>query len=295
MTSDNSIQTFHGGRWQAGSVPIMKSADHATWLGTLVFDGARFFDGVSPDLEPHCARVNRSAVALGMNPTHDTAAIVDRVHEGLKLFPADAAIYIRPMYWSTEHGDGFISADPESTDFALCLQSIPMPAIDVSATLTTTRFCRPTLDVATVDAKAACLYPNNARMIREAISKGFSNALVTDQLGNVAETATSNVFMVRDGEALTPIPNGSFLNGITRQRIITLLRDAGVVVHETTLSLDDFRAADEIFLSGNLAKVTPVTRFDDVSYEIGPISKLARQSYMDWARLAQDNNAIRSA
>ena len=295
MTSDNSIQTFHGGSWQAGSVPVMKSADHATWLGTLVFDGARFFDGVCPDLEPHCVRVNKSAIALGMNPVLESAAIVDRVHEGLKLFPADAAIYIRPMYWSTGHGDGFISADPESTDFALCLQSIPMPPSDVSVSLTTTRFCRPTLDVATVDAKAACLYPNNARMIREAIAKGFSNALVTDQLGNVAETATSNVFMVRDGEVFTPIPNGSFLDGITRQRVIFLLREAGVVVHETSLSLDDFRVADEVFLTGNLAKVTPVNCFDDVRFEIGPMSKLARESYMDWAHATQDNNALRSA
>ena len=132
-------------------------------------------------------------------------------------------------------------------------------------------------------------------MIREAIAKGFSNALVTDQLGNVAETATSNVFMVRDGEVFTPIPNGSFLNGITRQRVIVLLREAGVVVHETSLSLDDFRVADEVFLTGNLAKVTPVNCFDDVRFEIGPMSKLARESYMDWAHATQDNNALRSA
>lgn len=295
MATQNNIQTFHNGRWQAGSVPIMKSADHATWLGTLVFDGARYFDGVCPDLEPHCVRVNRSAMALGMQPVHDTATIVEQVHEGLKLFPADAAIYIRPMYWSTGHGDGFISADPDSTDFALCLHAIPMPAVDATATLTTTRFNRPTLDVATVDAKAACLYPNNARMIREAIAKGFTNALVTDQLGNVAETATSNVFMVRDGEVFTPVPNGSFLNGITRQRIMALLRAAGVVVHEKTLSLDDFHGADEIFLSGNLAKVTPVTRFDDSHYEIGPVTKLARESYMDWARSCDTSTAVRSA
>lgn len=262
----------------------MRSADHGTWLGTLVFDGARQFDGVTPDLEAHCDRVNRSAQSLGMNPSLSTAAIIERVHEGLAEFDKSAAVYIRPMYWSTGYGDGFISADPESTDFCLCLQEIPMPAADASATLATTRFSRPTQDVATVDAKAACLYPNNARMIREAIAKGFSNALVCDTLGNVAESATSNVFMVRDGEVFTPIPNGTFLNGITRQRIIGLLQENGLKVHESCLTYADFHEADEVFLTGNIAKVTPVVAFENTTYDSGPVSKLAREAYMDWAK-----------
>ncbi len=284
MATDNSILTFHDGLWQQGSVPVMRSADHGTWLGTLVFDGARQFEGVCPDLEPHCERVNQSALSLGMQPSLSTDAIVDRVHEGLKQFDKAAAIYIRPMYWSTGYGEGFISADPESTDFCLCLQEIPMPDIANSARLTTTRFTRPTLDVATVNAKAACLYPNNARMMREAFSKGFTNALVCDSLGNVAESATSNIFMVRDKEVFTPVPNGSFLNGITRQRIIALLREAGTVVHETCLQPADFHQADEVFLTGNLAKVTSVTAFDHTKYEIGPIATQAREAYMGWAR-----------
>lgn len=283
MSTENPILTFHDERWQQGSVPVMRSADHGTWLGTLVFDGARQFDGVSPDLRAHCERVNRSALSLGMTPTLSTDAIIERVHEGLAQFDKSAAIYIRPMYWSTGYGDGFISADPDSTDFCLCLQEIPMPSSTISATLTTTVYSRPTLDVATVNAKAACLYPNNARMIREAFSKGFTNALVCDSLGNVAESATSNVFMVRDGEVFTPIPNGSFLDGITRQRIISVLRQSGVVVHECCLQLEDFHQADEVFLTGNLAKVTPVTAFDNTQYEIGPIATQARTSYMDWA------------
>lgn len=284
MSTDNPILTFHNGEWQKGSVPVMRSADHATWLGTLVFDGARQFDGVVPDLEAHCERVNHSASSLCMNPTLSTAAIVERVHEGLSQFHKDAAIYIRPMYWSTGYGDGFIAADPDSTDFCLCLQEIPMPPAANAARLTTTQFHRPTLDVATVNAKAACLYPNNARMMREAVSKGFTNALVCDTLGNVAESATSNVFMVRDGEVFTPVPNGTFLDGITRRRIMRLLREAGVEVHETVLRIEDFHAADEVFLTGNLAKVTPVIAFDDTQYEIGAVTQQARSAYMDWAR-----------
>lgn len=265
-------------------MPVMGSADHGTWLGTLVFDGARQFDGVAPDLRAHCERVNRSALSLGMNPTMSVDDIVACVIEGLSLFDQDAAIYIRPMYWSTGYGDGFISADPDSTAFCLCLQQIPMPDEQSSARLTTTSFHRPTLDVATVNAKAACLYPNNARMIREAYAKGFTNALVCDAMGNIAETATSNVFIVRDKEVHTPIPNGSFLNGITRQRIMKLLNELGFKVHESTLSYDDFHTADEVFLTGNLSKVSPVTAFDSTTYEIGDVAMKVRGAYMDWAR-----------
>lgn len=284
MSATNTIKTFHQNRWQTGNVPVMGAADHGTWLGTLVFDGARQFDGLVPDLAAHCRRVNQSAHSLGMNPTMSLDDLEQCAREGLSQFDADAAVYIRPMYWSTGYGDGFISADPDSTDFCLCLQKIPMPDPNASARLTTTRFHRPTLDVATVNAKAACLYPNNARMIREAYAKGFTNALVCDALGNVAESATSNVFMVRDGIVFTPIPNGSFLNGITRQRIITLLREMGIQVLETTLGLDDFRAADEVFMTGNLSKVTPVTAFDDTEYPLGNVTMKARAAYMEWAR-----------
>ena len=77
------------------------------------------------------------------------------------------------------------------------------------------------------NAKAGCLYPNNGRAILEAKMRGFDNALVLDMLGNVAETGTSNIFLVKDGHVLTPAPNGTFLSGITRARTITLLAGDG--------------------------------------------------------------------
>jgi branched-subunit amino acid aminotransferase/4-amino-4-deoxychorismate lyase len=100
-------------------------------------------------------------------------------------------------------------------------------------------------------------------------AKGYGNALVADALGNVAETATANIFMVRDGEVFTPIANGTFLAGITRARHISNLRADGHDVHETVLSFDDFRQADEVFMSGNMSKVTPVTAFDGTHYQVG--------------------------
>lgn len=283
MAFGKTIWTYFQGVWHQGDLPVMNAADHGTWLGTLVFDGARMFNGVVPDLEPHCARINASATSMGMTPTKSTDEIVTLVREGLEKFEDDAAVYIRPMYWSTDGGFGMIPADPDSTAFSLCLEQIPMPVEGASQALGRTEFVRPKINMAPVNAKAACLYPNNARMIRSAVARGFDNAIVADDLGNVAESATANIFMVKDGVVRTPIPNGTFLNGITRQRIIKLLREAGHTVEEATLSFDDFAAADEVFLTGNASKVTPITKVEDSEYPIGPITKQARALYWAWA------------
>lgn len=283
MAKNRQIWTWFEGKWQEGNVPIMGSADHGTWLGTMVFDGARWFDGVTPDLDRHCARVNHSAAALGLKPPMATGEIVELAQEGCKKFSGKTALYIRPMAWSTEAGPMTVDADPDSTRFALCIEEASIAPPDASVTLAMTRFIRPTLASATVNAKASCLYPNNARMLKEAQEKGFSNAICCDALGNVAETATANIWMVKNGEYFTPIPNGTFLNGITRQRLIKLLRDKGEKVWETTLTPDDFRAADEIFLSGNYNKVTPATKFEERDYEHGPKTKLARELYWEWS------------
>ncbi|AAV93706.1 branched-chain amino acid aminotransferase [Ruegeria pomeroyi] len=284
MATGSNIRTYFQGSWHEGDAPIIRAADHGAWLGSGVFDGARYFDGMAPDLEAHCARVNRSAEALMLTPTVSTQDMVEIVREGLKAYGPDQAVYIRPMYWGIDGDPTAIIPQADSTGFAVCLEEIPMAPATASATLTTTRFRRPVLEDAVVNAKAGCLYPNNARMLREARSKGFTNALVADALGNVAETATANIFMVKDGEVFTPIANGTFLAGITRARHIKNLRADGVPVHETVLSFADFHAADEVFMSGNMSKVTPVTALDDTQYQIGPIARRARALYWDWAK-----------
>lgn len=283
MAVGTNIKTYFEGSWHNGDVPIMRAADHGSWLGTTVFDGARCFDGLTPDLEPHCARVNRSAEALMLTPTVTVDQMVEIVQEGLKLYAPGTAVYIRPMYWGINGDPTAIVPAPEETGFALCLEEIPMAPATASVTLTRTRFRRPVLEDAVVNAKAGCLYPNNARMLVEARSKGFNNALVADAMGNVAETATANIFMVKDGEVFTPIPNGTFLAGITRARHISNLSADGTQVHETVLSFEDFEGADEVFMSGNMSKVTPVTAFDDTNYQVGPVTRRVREMYWDWA------------
>lgn len=283
MPNNRQIWTWFEGEWREGNVPIMGSADHGTWLGTMVFDGARWFDGVTPDLDKHCARLNHSAVALGLRPPMATEEIIRLCGQGCEKFSGKVPLYVRPMAWSTEGGDLAVDADPDSTAFAICIEEAPMAPADLGITMTTTRFRRPTLDCATVDAKAACLYPNNARMLKEAQAKGFTTALTLDVAGNVAETATANIWMVRNGEFFTPIPNGTFLNGVTRQRLLKLLEAEGEKVHETVLTVEDFHDADEIFVSGNYNKVTPIIRFEDRSLPIGEKSQRARSLYWEWA------------
>ena len=283
MATGRNIRTYFDGAWHDGDVPVMNAADHGAWLGTTVFDGARFVDGIAPDLDKHCARVNHSAEALMITPTVTTEHMVEIVWDGLRRYPAGAAVYIRPMYWALHGGDLGVVPQPGATGFCVCLEEVPMPPPDASMTLTTTQFRRPVLADSVVNAKAGCLYPNNARMLAEARAKGFGNALVADALGNVAETATANVFMVRDGVVFTPIANGTFLAGITRARHLQTLRADGFDVREAVLTFDDFRAADEVFLAGNLQKVTPVTAFEHTSYPVGPVTRRTRSLYWDWA------------
>lgn len=283
MATGKNIRTYFNGTWHDGNVSIINAADHGAWLGSNVFDGARLFDGMHPDLDAHCARANRSAAALMLNPTVSTDDMVEIVKEGLAAYAKGSAVYIRPMYWGIDGDVTAIVPSEDKTGFAICLEEIPMAKATATATLTRTRFRRPVLEDAVVNAKAGCLYPNNARMLTEARSKGFSNALVTDATGNVAETATANIFMVRDGEVFTPIPNGTFLSGITRARHISNMAANGMQVHETVLTFDDFEAADEVFMSGNMNKVTPVTAFDDTSYQAGPVTARVREMYWDWA------------
>ncbi len=275
--------TWFEGAWHEGNPGMVGPRSHALWQASAVFDGARFFDGVAPDLDLHAARVNRSATALGMKPTQTPEFIVEKALEGAKKFAPGTALYIKPMYWAEADGPSTIIPDPDSTQFALCLVEAPMGNPSTGFSVTKGIYRRPSIETATTDAKAACLYPNNARTLLAAKAAGFDNCLVLDMLGNVAETATSNVFLAKDGVLKTPVPNGTFLNGITRQRVIGLMRADGVPVEETSLRYSDFEQADEIFVSGNYSKVMPVTRIDQLTLQPGPMFRRARELYMDFA------------
>ena len=282
MTDWSQTFTYYEGRWSEGNPPILGPRDHAFWLGSSVFDGARAFDGVAPDLDRHCARVNNSAKTMWLKPTMSAEAIEQLAWDGVKKFTPGAQLYIRPMYWAERNGVGSVPPDPESTKFLLTIYEAPLTDLNGIA-ITRSRYAKPLAITMPIDAKAGCLYPNNARALMEARSRGFDNCLLSDMLGNVAELATANVFLARDGVVMTPVANGAFLNGITRQRVLKLLKADGVDAREAMLAFADFDAADEIFVVGNYGKVTPVNRIEQRDLQPGPLFRRARQLYWDFA------------
>src|SRR5215471_15900897 len=118
--------TFFDGDWHEGNIPIMGARTHAAWLGSSVFDGARAFEGVTPDLDLHCVRVNDSASALSLKPLVSTETWVGLTADGMRRFDKDAALYIRPMYWAENAGALLVAPDPQSTRWCLTLYEAPM-------------------------------------------------------------------------------------------------------------------------------------------------------------------------
>ena len=272
---------FHDGHWYEDEQPkLLGPMDHAMWMASLAFDGARSFEGCAPDLDLHCVRLVESARKMLLAPTLSAGEIEGLCRDAVRKLPAGAPAYIRPMFYAMR---GFVLPEPASTDFCLIAYVAPLPA-PKGMSVCFSSYRRPARDAAPTDAKAGCLYPNMQRALLEASERGFDNAITLDPSGNVAELATANLWIGKDGVAITPVCNGTFLNGITRQRVLQLLRDAGVAVEETTLTRADILAADEVFTTGNYGKVLPITRVEERMTQAGPIYRQARELYFDYAR-----------
>ena len=273
--------TYYEGRFHEGNPPVMGPLDQSFWFATMIFDGARAFDGVMPDIERHCARCLNSARVMGMAPEESVEDLVALAADMARRFPADRHLYIRPTYWSGQSDSLWAVAD--LTRFLMVLEVAPMEApTGFSICLSDLR--RPAPDMAPTLAKAACLYPTSGQAVRGARRRGFDNAVMLDHEGHVAELATANLFFAKDGQVHTPADNKTFLAGVTRRRTIGLLRDAGCDVVERPVAYEELLAADEIFSTGNYSKVLPVTRIEDRALQPGPIYRKARELYFDFAR-----------
>jgi branched-chain amino acid aminotransferase len=270
---------FYQGKWYDEPPRILSPMDHAFWMASVVFDGARSFNGLAPDLDRHCARLGRSAKTMSLAPPIGTEEITELAKEGIRKLPKEAELYVRPMMFATT---GFVAPDPESTQFVLAIHEMPLPEASGFAACFT-EFSRPAKSMAPVEAKASCLYPNNGRALQAARNRGFDNGILMDANDNVAEFATSNIWIAKDGVAFTPAATGTFLAGITRQRVMQLLRDDGIEVVECPLNRRDVMDADEVFNTGNYGKVMPVTRLEDREMQPGPIAKRARELYFEFA------------
>jgi branched-chain amino acid aminotransferase len=270
---------WHDGRWYDEQPKLLGPLDHAMWMASVAFDGARAFDGLAPDLDRHCARLIDSTRKMLLAPTMSAGEVEALCRAAIARLPGEA-LYVRPMFYATR---GFVTPEAESTEFALVVHSSPMPE-PRGLGCCFSSYRRPARDAAPTDAKASCLYPNMQRALVEAAARGFDNAITMDANGNVAELATANLWIAKDGVAMTPACNGTFLNGITRQRVLQLLRDAGTPAIETTLTREDVLGADEVFSTGNYGKVLPITRVEDRHYQTGHVYQKARDLYFEFAR-----------
>ena len=210
---------------------------------------------------------------MGLAPKETETEVERLCVEGIRKLPKTTELYIRPMFFAR---GGFVVPEPESTEFCLSVYDAPLPEFD-GIKIRFSAWRRPAQDMALTNAKAGALFPNSSRALREALELGFDNAVVKDANGNIAELATANLWMVKDNVASTPALTGTFLAGVTRYRVACLLRENGIAVEETTLTESDLRNADEIFSTGNFAKVQPVVQLEDRTLEIGPICILAYQ------------------
>ncbi len=271
----------------SGNPPMIAALDNASWISVAVFDGARTFEGVTPDLELHCSRLMESAKRLRVNPPVDVETVVGICRQAIARFPKDALLYVRPEFWAAE---GIVLADPNKINFAVVVHEIPWAGDTFTACISSYR--RPDPRTAPTQAKAIGLYANIHLVLCESKQKGFDNAIMMDLDGNVCEFGTSNLIYVKNGIVYTPKRNDCYLNGITRQRVTALLADAGYSVQEKIVSMDDLMNADEVFSAGNLFKVRACRQIENREYPApGPVATHAKKLYWDFAHGRIQSNA----
>jgi len=271
-------QTYFGNKWRTGNVRVFGAEEKSSWLGMSVFDGARSFENVQPDLDLHCQRSLRSAAVLGLETDIKWEEIFDLVRDGIKRkFKSDMDLYIRISFWDTSELRQFSTVP----GFSITISEYPLTRPNFTANMS--KFVRPGPDQAPTDAKASCLYPNSLLALAAAQKEGFDNCITLDPYGNVAEFTMSNVFLVRGSDIYTPVPNRTFLNGITRQRTIDLLRKDGFNVVERTIEPMELIAADEMFSTGNAQKIQSVSQFENHMFGDFSVAERAWELYRDFA------------
>jgi len=263
---------------------------HAMHYGTSVFEGIRVYPterGAAVfRLEEHNQRLLDSAKILGMRsglPSLDEirTAIVETVKANQRT-----GCYVRPLLW---YGPEALGINPAGNSVHFMVATWPWgtylgdEAVAKGARLMTSSWRRSPADVLPTKAKAGGNYVNSVLANQEARELGYDEALLLDKSGFVAEGAGENIFVVRDG-VLYPITHSVNLRGITRDSIIQIAEAQGVTVRETMATRDELYTADEVFMVGSAAEVTPIAEIDRRpigSGVAGPFGLQMRQWYLD--------------
>ena len=269
--------------WRDAQVHVLT---HALHYGSSVFEGERAYDGKIFENRKHTERLIASAEALGMTVNYtpeqiENAKAVAMEANGLK----DA--YVRPVMWRSSGEDMGVSAVRNPIRLAIAVWKWGAYYGDDAkfrgAKLDISRWRRPSPETIPCHAKAAGLYMICTMSKHEAEAKGCSDSLMFDYRGYVAEATGANVFFVKDGEIHTPLPD-CFLNGITRQTVMGLLKERQVKIHERHIlpvELEDF---EQCWLTGTAAEVTPVGQMGDYNFEVGELTKTIVRDYEKFVR-----------
>jgi branched-chain amino acid aminotransferase len=253
---------------------------HGLHYGSTVFEGARAYNGKIFKLHEHSERLIRSAQILGMEMPYTAEQLDQATIETLKANNMTDA-YVRPVAWRGSEQMG-IAARLTKTHVAIACWEWPSyfsPELrEKGISLVTSRWRKPAPDTAPCSSKAAGLYMINTISKHEAEDQGYIDALMLDYRGYPVEATGANLFRVKNGVIRTPAPD-CFLNGLTRQTVIGLAKELGYTVEENHITVEDLRAADEVFITGTAAEVTAIGKIDDTTYTVGPVTRALRDAY----------------
>lgn len=264
--------------WREANVHYLT---HALHYGTCVFEGERAYNGKIFKSAEHTARLFRSAEMIRMTMDGFDADTINAAKEELLTLNGLTNAYIRVAAW---RGSEQMGIDISKTVTHLAIAAWDWgayfdPAIaEKGISLMTSPWVRPAPHMAPVLSKAASNYNMGCIAKSEATDKGFTDVLIHDYEGNLAECSGANLFLVIDGEVHTPIAD-RFLNGITRQTVMKLAEGLGYTVHERRMTPGELAKAQEVFVTGSAAEVTPVGRIDERTYSVGPVTKALREAY----------------
>lgn len=271
-----NFDQLDGWIWLNGEVIEWKQAkthvlSHGLHYGGSVFEGIRIYNGKIFKLREHMERLVKSAEIIGMPLEISVDALCQATNDIVaKNNLTDG--YIRPLAWrgSEELGIGATRCTPQI--MIACWPWGKYFGANEGITLCSSKWRKADPTTAVTASKCGALYVTNTLAKHEAIHNGYSDALMLDYRGYVAEISAANIFMVKDGALSTPIPD-CFLNGITRLTVIDLAKNAGIKLEERRIMPDELMQADEIFVTGTLAEVTPVVKIDRTDFPIGPVTR----------------------
>ncbi|MDA7982969.1 MAG: branched-chain amino acid aminotransferase [Alphaproteobacteria bacterium] len=266
---------------------------HGLHYASLVFEGERAYNGRIFRLQEHHERLHRSAEILDFQIPYSVQELNDVARELLKRQDLKDA-YIRPAAW---RGSGQMGVSAHNAGVNTVIAAWQWPSyfspelLEKGISLKISQWRRPAPDTAPVHSKAAGLYMICTLAKHHAEAHGFTDALMLDWRGYLAEATGANIFLVINGKLHTPIPD-CFLDGITRRTVIGLARLQGREVVEERLAPDDLARASEVFICGTAAEVTPVGKIDDYNFTPGEVTRALAEAYSREVRLPEQEQAL---